>query len=178
MDNRLLIIFINANEDWLSSFKEHFGNVDVPANAELIRFPINNRLKDAYCDKAVYISDDVVTDSINDSFNTSDGFHKYMAFVKAFSKGYSSVCMIEGCCFDLPPEIVDRAFNRLRDFEVVLGPTLEGGCYLLGMNQTQPQIFNRPAWADRLFIKDTIIDLKPSKLKVSLLPFQAEAISI
>lgn len=48
---------------------------------------------------------------------------------------------------DLPLECVQEALERLREFPVVLGPTTDGGYYLIGLSQMVPPIFDDIPWS-------------------------------
>ncbi len=49
----------------------------------------------------------------------------------------------------LPPELLEEAFERLRDHDVVIGPATDGGFYLLGLRAGQfpPALFENVAWS-------------------------------
>ena len=40
----------------------------------------------------------------------------------------------------LPAEYISQAFDNLADADVVIGPTRDGGYYLIGLKQTQPHL--------------------------------------
>jgi rSAM/selenodomain-associated transferase 1 len=48
---------------------------------------------------------------------------------------------------DLPRDILDEAFEALHQHDVVVGPTLDGGYYLLGLARRLPPIFAGIAWS-------------------------------
>jgi glycosyltransferase A (GT-A) superfamily protein (DUF2064 family) len=49
-------------------------------------------------------------------------------------------------CPDVPREFVEKAFDVLREHDVVLGPSAGGGCYLIGASRRVPPIFDEVAW--------------------------------
>ncbi len=56
----------------------------------------------------------------------------------------------------LPPERVDAAFEALRRVDVVLGPALDGGYYLIGARGRVPPCFTGPVWGGDRVLADTI----------------------
>jgi rSAM/selenodomain-associated transferase 1 len=48
---------------------------------------------------------------------------------------------------DLPREILDEAFTALQSHDVVLGPSADGGYYVIGLARRLPPIFADIAWS-------------------------------
>ncbi len=59
-------------------------------------------------------------------------------------------------CGDLTTEIIERAFTTLAETDVVVGPSFDGGYYLLGMNEMQPQLFGEIEWSTDEVFKTTL----------------------
>jgi uncharacterized protein len=53
---------------------------------------------------------------------------------------------------------------------VVVGPALDGGYYLIGMNCLYPQLFQNKHWSTEHVFPETIQDLQQLKLSYALLP--------
>ncbi len=70
----------------------------------------------------------------------------------------------------LPPAMVEQAFEELRTADVVLGPALDGGYYLLGCTRQLPPIFADVAWSGPQVLADTIASLADPAWRVALLP--------
>jgi len=70
----------------------------------------------------------------------------------------------------LPPPIVEQAFEALNTADVVLGPALDGGYYLLGCTRKPPPIFAGVAWSGPRVLADTIALLADPAWRVGLLP--------
>ena len=73
-----------------------------------------------------------------------DGLGEKMrrAFEQTFAVGYERVVIIGTDHPTLPPAFIQEAFTRLRSPEtVVIGPTEDGGYYLLGMDAPRPALF-------------------------------------
>jgi rSAM/selenodomain-associated transferase 1 len=70
----------------------------------------------------------------------------------------------------LPQAMVERAFDELETADVVLGPALDGGYYLLGCTRELPPIFHGIAWSGSHVLADTIARLNDPAWRVALLP--------
>lgn len=70
----------------------------------------------------------------------------------------------------LPAEYISQAFDQLTDADVVLGPTQDGGYYLIGMKQPQPHLLRQVQMSTSHVLADTLALAKASNLAVSLLP--------
>ena len=71
---------------------------------------------------------------------------------------------------DLPLEYLAEAFDKLRDYPVVLGPTDDGGYYLVGLSQTVPPIFDNIPWSTPEVWPQTIARLTTAKIPYHTLP--------
>jgi len=131
-----------------------------------------------FADKAVFYSDKVQEFDILDYYK----FPKFLqkgkdlgermerAFGQAFAQDYDKVVIIGSDCYEITTEIVEDALTALDDHNVVLGPALDGGYYLLGMDRHYPHLFKDKAWSTPDVLLDTILDIKKLKLSYSLLP--------
>ncbi len=58
-----------------------------------------------------------------------------LAFLRCFSEGARSVVLIGSDIPDLPARIVDEAFRALDKCGAVIGPSVDGGYYLIGFRE-------------------------------------------
>jgi glycosyltransferase A (GT-A) superfamily protein (DUF2064 family) len=87
------------------------------------------------------------------------------AFEPLFEAGGRAV-VIDSASPDLPLPFIKRAFQRLKHRDLVIGPALDGGCYLVGMRAPVAAILGLDEW--RL---QPMLDLVArEKLSVALLP--------
>ncbi len=129
-------------------------------------------------DKLVYYSNDVDQNDLwpNDKYKkqlqpAGDlGTKMETAFKNAFMDGYSSVVIIGSDCHQLTPAIIVKAFEELKTHEVVIGPALDGGYYLLGMNKLYSELFSNKRWSTEHVFPDTILDLEKLHLSHKVLP--------
>jgi rSAM/selenodomain-associated transferase 2 len=74
------------------------------------------------------------------------------AFKEAFSQGATASVIIGTDCPELSDGVLGKAFDALRQSEVVIGPANDGGYYLIGLSRFVPEIFEEIAWGtDRVF---------------------------
>src|SRR5262245_44953067 len=69
------------------------------------------------------------------------------AFFEAGLARAGRVVLIGSDSPDLPVECVAKAFEALKDVEVVLGPAADGGYYLVGVAGSVPPIFTGIPWS-------------------------------
>lgn len=70
----------------------------------------------------------------------------------------------------LPVEYVSQAFDQLTDADVVIGPTRDGGYYLIGMKQPQPHLLRQVQMSTPHVLNDTLALAESIGLAVALLP--------
>jgi hypothetical protein len=70
----------------------------------------------------------------------------------------------------LPAEYISQAFDLLTDADVVLGPTRDGGYYLIGMKRPQPHLLRQVQMSTPHVLDDTLALAESTGLIVSLLP--------
>lgn len=92
------------------------------------------------------------------------------AFEELFAAGFSKVCIIGSDCFELTSDIVTKAFAVLDTKDLVIGPVMDGGYYLLGTNKLIPQLFINKTWSTSTVFSDTLKDAASLNLSVMQLP--------
>ncbi len=130
------------------------------------------------CAKHVYYSEFIPeTDQWDDRLYTrqlqrGQGLGERMAnaFRAGFAAGYGSVVVIGSDCRELTAGIVETAFDRLQQYDVVIGPALDGGYYLLGMKELHKDIFENKVWGTAGVMRATLADVARLGLSCSRLP--------
>lgn len=128
-------------------------------------------------DKVVYYSDfvDHFDEWDNDTFQKHCqtgrelGERMSNAFDWAFDKGYKNVCIIGSDCYELDQKTIQDAFDRLETNDIVIGPSLDGGYYLIGMKKPHHFLFKNKHWSTGLVLKETIKDIKLRNISACLL---------
>lgn len=83
-------------------------------------------------------------------------------FADAFDSGVERVVLLGADSPNLPREWVDEAFRLLSDVDVVLGPTLDGGYYLVAARDRIPPIFADIPWSSGEVFAATVAKLQQS----------------
>ena len=91
------------------------------------------------------------------------------AFEFAFSEGLDSVVMIGTDSPTFPATLLNNAFSELEKADAVLGPTEDGGYYLIGLNSVQDSFFAGVEWSSANTFRQTDSNLKNAGLVVSYL---------
>jgi uncharacterized protein len=82
------------------------------------------------------------------------GERMHKAFMDSFRSGMDSTVLVGTDCPDLSTEIISKAFALLRNNDIVLGPALDGGYYLIGLNRPcGPIMVGIPWGTDRVLSK-------------------------
>jgi len=94
------------------------------------------------------------------------------AFADLFALGYSAVAIIGSDLPTLPGEHVERGIDVLRREvdPVVLGPSTDGGYYLVGLRSNHPEIFRGIPWSTAEVLAATVTAAEAHHLSVTLLP--------
>jgi len=115
------------------------------------------------CDREIWYSSMI---DRRDSWN-SDLFEKKLqqgrnlgvrmsgAFQQAFEAGYEKAVIIGSDCPELEPQHIEDAFDALRSEDAVIGPSEDGGYYLLGMKKYTPEIFSDIEWSTSSVFEET-----------------------
>ena len=127
-------------------------------------------------DKVVYYSEKITENDLWNSslykkevqFGDDLGAKMEYAFQTAFENNYEKVLLIGSDLYDLEPSHINEAFEKLKNKDVVIGPALDGGYYLVGLKKNYPEIFKNKRWGTSSVRKDTLKNLE--KVDVHLLP--------
>lgn len=131
---------------------------------------------DSPCDKVVYYSEKIIKNDIWNcnsfrkevQFGEDLGAKMKNSFYDAFENNYRKVVLIGSDIYDLESYHINEAFKKLETNDVVMGPALDGGYYLIGLKKMHPKIFDNKRWGSSTVRKDTLKNLE--KVDVHLLP--------
>jgi rSAM/selenodomain-associated transferase 1 len=100
------------------------------------------------------------------------GERLFNAAAELFSNGFESLCLINSDSPTLPSEILKTAASLLAQDgdRVVLGPSEDGGYYLIGLKRPHRELFERIAWSTAAVLAHTIERAADINLPLELLP--------
>jgi rSAM/selenodomain-associated transferase 1 len=83
--------------------------------------------------------------------------------------GLRKVVVVGSDCPYLECRHIEEAFGMLESCDVVLGPTKDGGYYLIGMKALHGCLFENKAWSTASVLEDTLRDVAGLGLRAGLL---------
>ena len=88
----------------------------------------------------------------------------------SFEDGATRVVIVGTDIPSLPTEHIARAFDLLHRKDIALGPSTDGGYYLLGLSRSVRSIFQDIDWSTPHVLSQTLARLESSGLSLGLLP--------
>lgn len=92
------------------------------------------------------------------------------AFATVFAQGYEHACIIGSDCPIIEKEHIQQAFSQLHRHQVVIGPSQDGGYYLLGLSQPQSSLFQHIEWSTSSVFQRTLSIAQSLSLSIHILP--------
>jgi len=96
------------------------------------------------------------------------GQRMHRTFADLFAKGYTHVIIVGTDVPTLPLTVYQEAFTIVGRSDVVLGPALDGGYYLIGLKQPAEQLFAGVPWSTDQVLAVTQQNAKALGLSVEL----------
>lgn len=78
------------------------------------------------------------------------------SLANAFQNSAEYVIIIGTDCPGVNEQILATAFKQLQIFDLVLGPAIDGGYYLIGLRQVIPELFSHIAWGTAQVYQQTL----------------------
>jgi len=91
------------------------------------------------------------------------------AFLQAFRQGAQQVILHGTDIPDLTTHHIDEAFDALKSHDLVLGPSTDGGYWLIGLKKPA-DLFNRIEWGSSSVFDKTVAAARAQALSVHVLP--------
>ena len=93
------------------------------------------------------------------------------SFTEAFTMNFKRVVLIGSDIPDLPLEFIEEAFTSLKEKDAVIGPSLDGGYYLIGFKDKtfSSQVFKGIPWSTERVFEQTTKILERERLTVHIL---------
>jgi rSAM/selenodomain-associated transferase 1 len=173
MENALIIFVRNLQKGKVKSrLAKDIGDDKALQVYKYLLQHTRNVAINAHCSHFVFYSDYV---HVNDDFD-DDCFTKVVqhgvelgermmnAFTHVLGLGCKNICIIGSDCYELETDMINSAFTNLQTHDTVIGPTGDGGYYLLGMKSVQEQVFKNKDWGTSSVFDDTIETVKQLNL--------------
>ena len=96
------------------------------------------------------------------------------AFKTAFENGAEQVCIIGTDCFEIHASHIKSAYHSLEKVDAVIGPSKDGGYYLLGMKRLLPELFENKVWSTNMVFEETLKDFERLRLPFIKLPLLSD----
>ena len=91
------------------------------------------------------------------------------AFKESFKAGFEKVIIVGSDCAEINEKDVLKAEKLLDENQLVFGPALDGGYYLLGMNSMTNCVFEDKPWSQDHLLEVTLKELEEKNITYSLL---------
>lgn len=93
------------------------------------------------------------------------------AFDAEFARGARAVAVIGADAPTLPLQLLDEAFRALLWERVALGPSFDGGYWLVGAQRPAPDLFTDVPWSTTQVMAATLTALRAHGVDPAILPF-------
>lgn len=98
------------------------------------------------------------------------GSRMHHAFDTLFERGYQHVLIVGTDVPALPIGYYQQALGQLEKHDLVLGPALDGGYYMIGLNKPTPTLFENMPWSTDRVLALTREKATSLGLRTALLP--------
>lgn len=98
------------------------------------------------------------------------GARLFRAVESAFAENHGKVLLIGTDCPELTASHLEQAFTALDRADAVIGPTRDGGYYLLGLKKAHVFLFENIPWSTAETAEATVMALKRNNLSYICLP--------
>ena len=96
------------------------------------------------------------------------GHKMYSAFCDLQDQ-YQKMVLIGSDCPYITQDLLNKAFTKLEEHDIVLGPSTDGGYYLIAMKQATAQVFENISWSTELVLEQTILQIQTLNFTYHLL---------
>ena len=91
-------------------------------------------------------------------------------FQRAFEAGYCRVIVVGSDTLGLAPSILTEAMTALEQWDTVIGPSEDGGYYLIGTRRFWPFLFEDISWSTDQVLRQTRERMRGRRLTTRVLP--------
>jgi len=116
----------------------------------------------------------VVSDDVPLIPQRGEGFGERLQCTTAdlFAAGFSAVCLIDSDSPTVPAAAFEQAIAELEKEgdRIVLGPSQDGGYYLIGLKRAHSEVFADVTWSTSSVFAETVAAAKAADIEVVVLP--------
>jgi hypothetical protein len=87
-----------------------------------------------------------------------------------FTTKIAPVLVVGTDCPSLTPALLTQAYHLLATHDLVIGPAVDGGYYLIGLKKSIPALFTGVSWSSDQVLAQTLAIAQKLKLTTALLP--------
>lgn len=87
-------------------------------------------------------------------------------FSTNFEEGANRVVVVGSDSPTVPVDFISQSFEMLNAHDVVIGPAMDGGYYLIGGTPAMPEIFSGISWGTHAVLRETLDRLGHAKLAI------------
>ncbi len=98
------------------------------------------------------------------------GARMQQAMQDAFDQGMKDVILAGTDLPTLPRTNMVEALKLIKNHDVVLGPTADGGYYLIGLRKMRPDLFQGITWSTATVLAETKMKIEAAGLSLGALP--------
>ena len=141
--------------------------------SELVKIT-ENATENIPIDKRIYFSDVVIDSKWGTHYKAvqeGDNLGERMknAFIKGFEDGYNRIVLIGSDLPEINSSHIKNGLQALKTNNVVFGPAIDGGYYLVGMTKMYDSVFDNKPWSQSNLLEVTSKELKQNNTSFALL---------
>jgi len=178
---KALLIFIKNPA--LGKVKTRLAKTIGPLNAlKIYQFLLDHTMEITYnldsLDKFLYYNEFLPTkdewppNKYQKELQSGEGLGGKMknAFKKAFDENYKKVVLMMPDCPKMSDNLIEKAFKNLDTSDFVIGPTNDGGYYMIGMRAYHPDVFDHQEYGTDKVCEETMAGITKLGKTVFKLP--------
>lgn len=125
-------------------------------------------------DKRIYFSEAIENTHWKNEYKTVQeginlGERMKNAFKKGFEDGYQHIVLIGSDLPDINVKHIEKGLLSLHNTEMVFGPAIDGGYYLIGLSKFNAFVFENKPWSQSHLLDETLKELQQKNVTYTLL---------
>ena len=91
------------------------------------------------------------------------------SFLSAFNRGAQEVIIIGIDCPGVNAQVLTKAFDKIQNCDLILGPAVDGGYYLIGLRRAIGKLFTNIDWGTAKVLQQTVDIAEQLNLSIAYL---------